>query len=378
MRRRFSLPTTVPPWVTLLAGTLLGCVLTSTFTFHWRWCADKVALGDVSLDRQTVSIISVNEHIRAHGNGVAIGGGGWERNLGQQDQPDWENCVCGNELKKLKAANGSATKDLYNGPGIEPTYKPSIFIPKPSLATFSPVWNYSNSKGALNYTHPVPARDHVSREQLLSEEFHLQRNFIVAVNVPDDGLSWATEIYNSWGQDVPQILFFVSENCNNISDSESIVLPLIKLSGIDGSLENSVEKAFSILGYLHENYRYAFKWFILVNVQTFVWVQHMEDVLSRLDSSSRVYLGWATKGRPEDAEFLRLLDHERYCLGGPGMVFSQATLRALGRELAFCLQSVQRYNQQEDGLWVNWDVEIGRCVSRTVGIQCSQSAEVHI
>ena len=367
---------TAPPWIILLSGVLLGCVLTWTFTFHLRWCSDKVALGDLSLDRQTVSIIRVNEHIRAHGKGIAVEGE-WERNVEGQES-EWEDCVCGDELKRLKSSNEVPTSewDRYGRTALDPTYKASNFVSKPSVATFSPNWDHSNDTG--NYTEfllPQKEQQELRREQLLSEEFLLQRSFIVAVNVPDDGLKWASVIYDTWGQDVPYILFFISETCN-MTEPDSIGLPLVKIADVDGSYDNAVQKSFGIINYLHENYREAFHWFVLVSTQTFVWARRMEAVLSRFDFSSKVYLGWAAKGRPEDAQFLQLLPHEYYCLGAPGMAFSNAALKALGKELPFCLESLERHNREEDVLWRNWDVEIGRCVNRMVGIQCSQSAEV--
>ena len=380
LARRFTLPANVPQWVTLISGILLGCVLTSTFTFHLRWCTDKVSLSDVSLDRQTVSIIKVNEHIRTHRKGVAVDGGR-ERGVDGLDSEWEEDCVCGDELKKLKTVNELPTNELekYSRTALDPTYKASSLVTKPSIATFSPKWDAGSSGNKSgNYSvfvHPPPEEQEEGREQLLSEEFLLRRSFIVAVNVPDNGLKWASEIFDTWGQDVPQILFFISETCN-LTEPESIGLPLVKLSVADGLYDSAVQKSFSIIQYLHKNYQDAFHWFVLVGTQTFVWARRMGDVLQRFDSSAKVYLGWAAKGRPEDAEFLQLLPNENYCLGAPGVVFSSAALRALGQELPFCVKSLVRHNEEEDNLWTNWDVEIGRCVYRRVGIQCSQSAEV--
>ena len=344
------------------------------------WCSsDKVALSDLSLDRQTVSIIRVNEHIRARGKGIAVKGveGEWGREMGGAEA-EWEDCICGEELKRLKHASELPTSewDKYGKAGLDPTYKASNFVTKPQVPTFSPSWEVGNNSG--NYTkfiHPPSEHQEKRREQLLSEEFLLRRNYIVAVNVPDDGLKWASEIYDTWGQDVPNILFFISETCN-VTEPESIGLPLIKMTGVDGSYNSAVKKSFNIIKYLHENYQDAFHWFVLVGTQTFIWARRMEEVLARFDSSSKVYLGWAAKGRPEDAKYLNLLPHEYYCLGAPGIALSNTALKALGQELPFCMESVEKHNQEEDTLWQNWDVELGRCVSRRVGLQCSQSAEV--
>jgi chondroitin sulfate synthase len=378
--RRVTVPTMVPHWVTLTAGLLLGCVLTSTFTFHMRWCSDKVALGDLSLDRQTVSIIKVNEHIRAHGKGIAVEGQ-WERNVDRRES-DWEECMCGEELKRLKSARDAPTEDMpqkYGVGSLDPTFRASNLVTKPSIATFSPYWNTTNtSRGDPYLFNPsLTTADKLPREQLLSEEFRVRRSFVVAVDVPDDGLEWASKIYDSWGGDVPHIIFFISNSCNK-TEPESVGLPLVEISGVNDSKEggSSIQKSFAILQYLHQNYREAFNWFLLVGTQTFIRAKRMEQILSRLDQSSEVYLGWAAKGRPEDADFLQLLPREFYCLGSAGMALSNAALKTLGGQLPVCLEEVSRHNRETPKApWTSWDVEVGRCVSRTLGIQCSQSAE---
>ena len=317
----------------------------------------------------------VNEHIRAHGKGIAVEGG-WERNI-EGRESDWEDCICGDQLKKLKSARGTPTVsdlDRYGISSLDPTFKASSLVTKPSIATFFPSWNTNNSLlDYAEYVDPSPG----GREQLLSEEFLLRRSFVVAVNVPDNGLQWASEIFDSWGQDVPHILFFISSTCNK-TEPDSVGLPLIEISNVNGSIEASVEKSFAILNYLHHHYQQAFHWFAMVGTETFIRANRMQEVLSRLDPSSEVYLGWGAKGRPEDADLLQLLPHEYYCLGTPGVVFSNAALRSLSGQLPLCLEAVERHNMEGGGQWRNWDVELGRCVSRRVGTQCSQSAEVGV
>ena len=341
-----------------------------------RWCNDKVALSDLSLDRQTVSIIKVNEHIRAHGKAIAVEGQ-WERNVDSQEL-DWEGCLCGEELKKLKSSKESPTRDSvkYGVGSLDPTYKASNLVTKPSVATFSPVWNTTNTSSDPSVINSFLTAEELPKEQLLSEEFRVRRSFVVAVNVPDNGLKLASEIYDTWGRDVPHIIFFIGSTCNK-TEPESVGLPLVEIHSINGSQDSSVHKSFAILQYLHQNYPDAFNWVLLVGTQTFVRAKRMEQILSRLDSSSEVYLGWAAKGRPQDAEFLQLRPNEYYCLGTAGMALSSAVMKRLGGQLPVCLEEVERHNREMPKQpWRSWDVEIGRCISRTVGVQCSQSAEV--
>ena len=55
-------------------------------------------------------------------------------------------------------------------------------------------------------------------------------------------------------------------------------------------------------------------------------------------------------------------------MGGPGVIFSRSALRKLAPHLDACLQSVVvSYNE---------DVEVGRCVSKMLKLQCTWSWEV--
>ena len=58
-------------------------------------------------------------------------------------------------------------------------------------------------------------------------------------------------------------------------------------------------------------------------------------------------------------------------------MLSFATLKLLVPYLPTCLQAVETHNKQHpDQEWVAEDMELGRCISRTIGIQCSRSKEV--
>jgi hypothetical protein len=55
-------------------------------------------------------------------------------------------------------------------------------------------------------------------------------------------------------------------------------------------------------------------------------------------------------------------------------------VQLLSTLMAGCLETVEAHNRIGEGVagraWFNEDVELGRCVSRNVGIQCSNSEEV--
>ena len=81
-------------------------------------------------------------------------------------------------------------------------------------------------------------------------------------------------------------------------------------------------------------------------------------------------------GADWDMNRLQLLSHEIYCMGGPAMIFSNAAMRAIRPYLGSCLKAIFRHDELTGTLWHDDDVEIGRCLSRMLDVQCSNSLEV--
>ena len=125
-----------------------------------------------------------------------------------------------------------------------------------------------------------------------------------------------------------------------------------------------------MLKYFYDNFLDKYNWFLRADDDVYVRVDRLTALLSKLDPLEPLYLGQPGMGKPEDRERLELLPHECYCMGGPGVVFSRGLLQLLGPHLEECLRNVVvSYNE---------DVEVGRCISRRVGIQCSWSYQVYI
>ena len=123
-----------------------------------------------------------------------------------------------------------------------------------------------------------------------------------------------------------------------------------------------------MLKYMYDNYLDDYNWFLRADDDVYVRTKELVDFLSQLDPSEPLYMGQPGLGKPEDRERLKLFPHECYCMGGPGILYSNGLLRRLGPHLEECLQNVVvSYNE---------DVEVGRCVSRRVGVQCTWSYQV--
>ena len=371
--RRTFCQRTVPPWLILILGVVLGILLTFSFTFHF-W---QHTQHDFSVDRETLSIIQVNERIRTNKNLLPL------RLPALQDP----RCVCGEEAERLRkiivpCPEATDAMHLQHDNILHPPDRPSrSLVAKPTEQTFVPPPINENSEGFSGYIDPLFANKSRPKElHYLSGEYQLKKQLLVAVLTSEKQLDQAATVYNTWGQDVSQILFFVGEDCNISQSEEARGIPIVKLPGIMDHLTDPVAKIFAVLKYIHENYIDSFHWFMHVADSTYVRWKKLEKLVMRLDSSEKIYLGRAASGREEDMDRLKLLPHEYYCHGGVGVVMSHALLNDLALHLDYCLGAVRHHNQEaeEGGSWSHADVEVGRCVSRTVGIQCAQSAEVRM
>lgn len=223
-------------------------------------------------------------------------------------------------------------------------------------------------------TNVKPKR--VGTPKYLMGEYLVRRKLLVGVITTEKYLKTrAKAVFETWGQDVTQVLFFVGSDCN-ISQPGIKGMPIVKLPGIPDSVYPPQKKVFAMLKYMQDHYINDFKWFMRADDDVYVRGGRLEALLAQMDPNEQVYLGRAGTGRAEDIKRLELRNYERYCMGGPGVILSRASLRALAPHLDYCLNAVEQYNRHGSHTWFNEDVELGRCVSRTINIQCSTSAEV--
>lgn len=230
------------------------------------------------------------------------------------------------------------------------------------------------------YLHPPESwirPQKLGRPKKLSGEYQVQKKLLVAVITAEKYLpTRARAVYETWGGSVTEIIFFVGADCNT-SHPDVLSLPIVKLPGIPDNVYPPQKKVFAVLHYINDHYLGEFQWFMRADDDVYVRGEKLENLLSTLNHNEMVYLGLAGEGKTEDVERLGLRKHERYCMGGPGVIFSNTALRELAPYLDLCLSGVDEYNQEHPSHpWYNEDVELGRCVSRSINIQCSTSAEV--
>ena len=287
-----------------------------------------------------------------------------------------DNCVCGAELKRLQDSLPPASKAAI----LEPSLRPSVnIITNPDREDqFVPLKLKRSTNGTQisNYLHPKPKKLNESKEsiQYLSHEFHMRKQLLVAVVTSGSHLESASTVYDTWGAEATQVVFFVGKDCN-ASNLHLRGLPLVRLPNIPDLPVNSVAKSFSVIKYINDNYLNDFQWFLLVSDNVYVRTSRLGSLLKQLDPAEEIYLGRAARGKEDDLKKLSLLPHERYCLGSSGVVLSHGLLQAVSPKLEFCL-SAALSTQGGQGTSSHVDVELGRCISRHVGVQCSLATQV--
>jgi len=169
----------------------------------------------------------------------------------------------------------------------------------------------------------------------------------------------ATAINDTWGQLVPKIMYFGQP------DRHYQGMDIKTLDGVDDSVYPPLQKSFKMLQYVCDNHIDEFKWFMRADDDVYVDVPALEKLLAQIDSNRMTYMGQPGMGWPGIRDKLGLEGHN-FCMGGPGVLINRAALKALCPYIPQCLADVV---SPED------DVEIGRCVTKYLHIECSHAWE---
>ncbi|XP_065827214.1 chondroitin sulfate synthase 1-like [Oscarella lobularis] len=196
----------------------------------------------------------------------------------------------------------------------------------------------------------------------LSQELRRRKTLFVGVVTAKDLLETrARAIYETWGREMPKIAFFSSEG------TTSADLPIVALPAVDDTYPPQ-KKVFTMLKYIHDHFIDDYDWFMRADDDLYVRPNALVAFLDTIDSGDSIYMGQPGFGREEDRRRLKLETGEVYCMGGPGVFYSRALLKRLRPHIDECMKrTVVSYNE---------DVEVGRCISRRVGRQCTWSYEL--
>ena len=181
---------------------------------------------------------------------------------------------------------------------------------------------------------PVP----LHRPTHLRQEYSVRKTVFVGVLSSQMYLPTRAKVmYDTWASQVSMLVFFVGEDC--VVPPELSHLPVIKLRAIPDNVYPPLKKAFAVMQYMYDHFVNDYDWFIRADDDVYMRGEKLMELLNSMDPTEVISLGRAGVGKEEDMERLQLLKHERYCMGGPGMIFSRALMAALGPYLNLCLQA---------------------------------------
>ena len=221
------------------------------------------------------------------------------------------------------------------------------------------------SELAINHEVKAP-RDTTKRYKLLSQEPATRKLLLVGVITAQKYLETrATAVYNTWGKQMDDIIFFSAQP----NGAQHVNFPVVTLEGVDDHTYPPQLKVFKMLQYMYDKYIDQFDFFMRADDDSYVKKQKLYDLLLATNPAQHIFMGSPGFGKPEDRERLKLKEHEHYCMGGPGVILSRALLRKLGSEVDDCLNNVVYSDYDED-------VELGRCISHKLNVQCTWSYQV--
>lgn len=202
------------------------------------------------------------------------------------------------------------------------------------------------------------------RPKTIAEELILRKTLFIGVVTAERLLSTRGKaIFETWGKSAPMITFFSGEG------ESRTTLPVVSLPGVDDTYPPQ-KKVFRMLKYMHDNYINEYNWFLRADDDVYIRVPQLIQFLNTLDSNKMVYMGQPGMGKPQDLERIKLRPDEHYCMGGTGVIYSNTLLKRLAPHLDECLSNVVvSYNE---------DLEVGRCISRRLNVQCTWSYEVRM
>ena len=189
--------------------------------------------------------------------------------------------------------------------------------------------------------------------------------FVGVLTAKDYKSTRAVAINETWASTIPgKVIFFSGENSNYNSTSADD--SFVALPGVQDTYPPQ-KKAFLMLKYMHDFYLDQFEWFVRADDDVYIKGDKLAKFLASVNSSELHYIGQSGEGREDERGKLGLSDSKTYCMGGPGVIMSRATLAKVAPNISYCLKNL--YTSHED-------TELGRCINQFVNVSCTRSSEV--
>ncbi|KAL5004060.1 hypothetical protein ScPMuIL_017516 [Solemya velum] len=168
--------------------------------------------------------------------------------------------------------------------------------------------------------------------------------------------------FETWAKSINgKVIFFTSEG--SVPNAN---IPVISLRGVDDSYPPQ-KKSLMMLKYMNDHFIDDFEWFMRADDDILIKGEKLELFLRSVNSSKPQFIGQTGLGTKSELGQLSLDTTENYCMGGPGMVFSQETMKLFAPHAEKCLNDMKTTHE---------DVEVGRCVRKYAGIPCTWAFEM--
>ncbi|KAL5497576.1 hypothetical protein EMCRGX_G014073 [Ephydatia muelleri] len=282
----------------------------------------------------------------------------------------------------VEKATSTTTSNVGQAKGETPcvyehqTTSPSSLIRR---STGVPVVDAGSEAALKQYISPTIYGDRskvkMGSPATLRDEYKVRHKVLFGVMTQQNYLpTRAKTLYDTWGSEMPdQLVLYVGEDC--LIPKELAHLPFVKLQGVSDRVYPPLKKAFVAMRHMCENYLDKYHWFVRGDDDMYANGAKLQDLLMSFDHNEIVVLGRPGVGADTDMPRLQLLSHEAYCMGGPGMIFSRGAMEAIRPYLSACYNAIVLHDNKTGLKWHDDDVEIGRCFSRFLDVQCSTSKQ---
>lgn len=183
-------------------------------------------------------------------------------------------------------------------------------------------------------------------------------------------------VNSTWGQrtDSWTLAVGASNYSATLLDEGNVHLLLAKKCQNFLEVSISEEQLFCLLTAIHDSYIDKYQWFVVFHKSTYVAVNQLVKTLLQFDSSETFYIGKPSTYSITEMTKLGLVSHERICQADAGLILSRAALKRIVPHLQSCQGlGLSRGLRGKEG---EGDVELGRCISRRLGVTCSHSLMV--
>ena len=210
------------------------------------------------------------------------------------------------------------------------------------------------------------------RPYYVASEITQRDRILVGVLASEFNLeSLGTAINNTWLPDLPRVILYVPYSKDpdfHEKYNKVLGLPIVQLAGAEEDHSSNTRVSFKMLEHMHKNYQDKYDWFMRVNEAVYLEPSRLVKLVNMINSSMNVYIGlpapYSVRG---DSQPTDLYNADRYCKGQAGVIISRVTLSGIVPHLDNCLEMA--ITEEED-------VELGRCLNRHLGLQCTWNYEV--